>query len=364
MDNQAIRQESTSPSTSAFRPIMPSSTPPKILPRPESLRLSSDQSWIRIPSKRPMKGPNEDVIKLPGVNSTNDLRIRRKEQNRAAQRAFRERKERYVKELEDKIKEIKAAHAIQVAQLEKENQELKSALKRLQNASPEAASPPNKKQRKRSLSPVGDISSPQSSGTQSPINASSINTPPASTSPRNISPGTASPMHASPINTSPTPRIPSSAVACIRDKDGISFCERLKEEVCSRAYNQLLTEPLFDSHGFLNETISSHPVPIVTTDEEGNECRKSEIFNKMEQDLTDHFLPAQHDASALHKADGFISCSEVWAKISTHPRFEEFDVDELCDEIRKRAKCSRNGPVFEEHDVIEVLETMEAKLKS
>ncbi|OBZ87625.1 hypothetical protein A0J61_04341 [Choanephora cucurbitarum] len=352
MDNQAIRQESTSPSTSAFRPIMPSSTPPKILPRPESLKLNNDQSWIRIPSKRPMKGPNEDVIKLPGVNSTNDLRIRRKEQNRAAQRAFRERKERYVKELEDKIKEIKAAHAIQVAQLEKENQELKLALKRLQNTSPEAASTPNKKQRKRSLSPVGDISSPQFSDTQSPINAS-----PVSTSPR-----TASPMRTSPINTSPTPRIPSSAVACIRDKDGISFCERLKEEVCSRAYNQLLTEPLFDSHGFLNETISSHPVPIVTTDEEGNECRKSEIFNRMEQDLTDRFLPTQHDASALHKADGFISCSEVWAKISAHPRFEEFDVDELCDEIRKRAKCSRNGPVFEEHDVIEVLETMEAKL--
>ncbi|KAI8346743.1 hypothetical protein BD560DRAFT_358975 [Blakeslea trispora] len=329
MDNQPIRQKSDSPS-SAFRPIMPSNTPPKILPRPDSLAFNSDQSWISMPLKKSLKN-EKDKLKLTGGNPTNELRVRRKEQNRAAQRAFRERKERYVKELEDKIKEIKAAHAIQVAQLEKENQELKSALKRLQSTSSESLTSPNKKQRKRSLSPIGDQSSPPSSNNQSPL------------------------------LSLPTPRIPSSAVACIRDKDGISFCERLKEEVCSRAYNQLLTEPLFDSHGFLNETIASHPVPIVTTDEEGRERRKSEVFYEMEQALTDHFLPTQHDASTPHKSDGFISCSQVWAKISAHPRFDEFDVDKLCDEIRKRAKCSRNGPVFEEHDVTEVLETMGVK---
>ncbi|OAD66551.1 basic-leucine zipper transcription factor, partial [Phycomyces blakesleeanus NRRL 1555(-)] len=53
---------------------------------------------------------------------------RRKEQNRAAQRAFRERKEKYVKELEDKIRQIQAAHEVHVAQLQKENEELRAIL--------------------------------------------------------------------------------------------------------------------------------------------------------------------------------------------------------------------------------------------
>ncbi|KAI8057534.1 uncharacterized protein B0P05DRAFT_575123 [Gilbertella persicaria] len=314
---------------SSFRPIMPSTAPPPILPRPET--SSNDKSWLNttlnMSSNIKDKGPSNA---LPSA----DLRVRRKEQNRAAQRAFRERKERYVKELEDRIKEIEAAHAIKVAQLEKENEELRAALRHFQSQETTYSMSPNKKKgQKRSLSLVDDHSSPPSfSDTQSPV----ITTPPTTLQ-----------------------RVPSSAVACIRDKDGISFCERLKEEVCSNAYNQLLTEPLFDSHGFLNETIASHPVPIVTS-EAGRERSKSEIFNEMQQALTDHFL--QNSSPTV--ADDFISCSEVWAQISAHPDFDQFDVEELCDEVRKRAKCSRTGPVFEEHDVTEVLEVMESRLKS
>ncbi|CAO3671732.1 unnamed protein product [Rhizopus stolonifer] len=136
-----------------------------------------------------------------------DHHSRRKEQNRAAQRAFRERKEKYVKELEDKIGMICAAHASEVEKLKKENQELQSLLE--------------------------------------------------------------------------AQKAPESPVVCVRDKTGISFCERLKEEVCSNAYNQLLTEPLFDSQGYLNETVTEHPVPIVTS-----MMRRSRIFDQMEQSLS------------------------------------------------------------------------------
>ncbi|KAG2183870.1 hypothetical protein INT44_008881 [Umbelopsis vinacea] len=61
-----------------------------------------------------------------------DIKQKRKAQNRAAQRAFRERKERYVKELEEKIKSIEHAHLLSTSQLMKENQQLKSIIQRLQ----------------------------------------------------------------------------------------------------------------------------------------------------------------------------------------------------------------------------------------
>src|SRR6266498_5356199 len=53
---------------------------------------------------------------------------KRKAQNRAAQRAFRERKERYVKELENKIKELESVSAKSA----QENQQLKTLVEQLQ----------------------------------------------------------------------------------------------------------------------------------------------------------------------------------------------------------------------------------------
>ncbi|PHZ12120.1 uncharacterized protein RHIMIDRAFT_190481, partial [Rhizopus microsporus ATCC 52813] len=59
-------------------------------------------------------------------------KIKRKEQNRAAQRAFRERKERYVRELEKKFKQFQDKHAAAIHQLLQENQYLRSVICRLE----------------------------------------------------------------------------------------------------------------------------------------------------------------------------------------------------------------------------------------
>jgi len=55
--------------------------------------------------------------------------LKRKEQNRAAQRAFRERKEKHVKDLEDKVAQLEAKTETQAA----ENENLRDMLGRLQN---------------------------------------------------------------------------------------------------------------------------------------------------------------------------------------------------------------------------------------
>lgn len=316
-------------STITYRPIAPSSAPQKILPRPETFdddkrKWSStfqDSEHSPILSKR--RTSNSSLGSTENVSSAADQRTRRKEQNRAAQRAFRERKERYVKELEDKIKQIEVDHAIRIAQLEKENTDLISTLKSIQGELARLKG-----------GQAGQTTSPPYSEAQSPSNSTN-STPKISPSARTI------------------PRVPSSAVACIRDKDGVSFCERLKEEVCSNAFDRLLTEPLFDSHGFLNETVSNDPVPIVTFT--GKQHKMSEVFNKLEQSLTENFVS---EKEADYDCTDLISCSQAWQRIAKHPMFDRFNVDELCDELRRRAKCSRTGPVFEEYEVKEVLDLM------
>lgn len=150
----------------------------------------------------------------------------------------------------------------------------------------------------------------------------------------------------------------TSAVACIRDKDGVSFCERLKEEVCSNAYKQLLTEPLFDEFGILNETVSDHPVPIVT-----NSDSKSDMFFELEQYLNEKFSSSPHESASVNSQVDLISCSEVWKQFSNHPSFEKFNKDDLCDRLRQIAKCSQSGPVFDDREVQAVMEFMLMKLE-
>ncbi|KAG9087739.1 hypothetical protein FRC06_002380, partial [Ceratobasidium sp. 370] len=68
--------------------------------------------------------------KSGGATASDETRLaKRKEQNRAAQRAFRDRKEKHVKDLEDKIRELEQKFSTS----ETENTNLKDLLKRLQN---------------------------------------------------------------------------------------------------------------------------------------------------------------------------------------------------------------------------------------
>ncbi|KAG8688472.1 hypothetical protein FRC08_011419 [Ceratobasidium sp. 394] len=82
--------------------------------------------------------PQDDAKKPParrksgGATVSDESRLaKRKEQNRAAQRAFRDRKEKHVKDLEDKIRELEQKFSTS----ETENTNLKDLLKRCVNKS-------------------------------------------------------------------------------------------------------------------------------------------------------------------------------------------------------------------------------------
>ncbi|RCI01052.1 hypothetical protein CU097_013066 [Rhizopus azygosporus] len=91
----------------------------------EDYSQESDSSINKRPGRKPM--PDEELS-----DSEQDPKIKRKAQNRAAQRAFRERKERYVKELEAKLKQVQDTHLVATAQLIRENHQLRSIIYRLE----------------------------------------------------------------------------------------------------------------------------------------------------------------------------------------------------------------------------------------
>ncbi|KAH9964504.1 hypothetical protein BC827DRAFT_1187508 [Russula dissimulans] len=146
----------------------------------------SQKSSKKAPSRR-KSGTSQDETRL----------LKRKEQNRAAQRAFRERKEKHVKDLEDKVAELEAKSS----SAETENQQLKELLKRLQdenvslrNTSFTFSAPRNGDPTDRSFSsfasspssvftPASHLPSPSSSGAPQSVtsqpSSSSLDTPSA-----------------------------------------------------------------------------------------------------------------------------------------------------------------------------------------
>ncbi|KAF9137342.1 hypothetical protein BG015_002749 [Linnemannia schmuckeri] len=90
--------------------------------------LSHDNSTRDSSSQPPTK-----TRKKPGRKPNPASPAVRKEQNRAAQRAFRDRKERHLQQLENMIKELKDTHHHAGVRFQRESQQLKSIIESLQS---------------------------------------------------------------------------------------------------------------------------------------------------------------------------------------------------------------------------------------
>ena len=51
------------------------------------------------------------------------------------------------------------------------------------------------------------------------------------------------------------------------------------------------------------------------------------------------------------KEGSLLRCSEIWDRITTHPKYSDIDVDGLCSELMAKAKCSERGVVINAEDV-------------
>ncbi|CEP18151.1 hypothetical protein [Parasitella parasitica] len=275
-----------------------------------------------------------DLLSDSSMFQGGDQKQRRKEQNRAAQRAFRERKERYVKELQIKIKEMEKKHHDELARVNQENDSLKSLVKKMEveiytlKGAAMAFNMSISKLREAGLdvqttSIIRDTPSPPQSVDRHP-------SPPARP------------------NEKQNPC--SSAIATLRDKDGYSTTDR----------HSSISDSLFDSVSQYNTTYAVYNPQRHPSDDdltiEDDEQPHSASFAEPEVSRFEHKVDPMINSGAK-----MIPCSQIWERLSQHPNFDEFDMDELCKELKKKAICSGTGPVIPESELQEVLLRMDSR---
>lgn len=64
----------------------------------------------------------------------------------------------------------------------------------------------------------------------------------------------------------------------------------------------------------------------------------------------------ENDDEVVPAPEKTFKCSEIWDRITSHPRYTEIDIDGLCVELKTKAKCSERGVVVNASDVNAILE--------
>ncbi|KAM9939017.1 hypothetical protein OXX80_001492 [Metschnikowia pulcherrima] len=125
--------------------------------------------------------------------------------------------------------------------------------------------------------------------------------------------------------------------------------------------------------GLVSEESAYDPYNSVNTDFNFNEFVKSSYAgseSSQNNSLVDGNKPASSVTSfnspAILEGDEkeevvpapaeTLKCSEIWDRITAHPRYTEIDIDGLCSELKSKAKCSEQGVVLNADDVSTLIE--------
>ncbi|CAI5758697.1 unnamed protein product [Candida verbasci] len=90
----------------------------------------------------------------------------------------------------------------------------------------------------------------------------------------------------------------------------------------------------------------------INTNYNFNEFVKSSIPNE-EKDENNNNDP---DNEVVPAPESTMKCSEIWDRITAHPKYTELDIDGLCNELKAKAKCSEQGVVINTKDVNQLLQ--------
>jgi hypothetical protein len=110
-----------------------------------------------------------------------------------------------------------------------------------------------------------------------------------------------------------------------------------------------------------------HPAPFFASPRKSPTIRDG-LFNAIDNSYEEHENFAQPETKRFdHTPDPItltgaklIPYTQIWEKLSEHPNFDEFDMNELCEELKKKARCSGTGPVIPETELNVVLKRMDA----
>lgn len=311
-------------------------------------------------------GSIETEKKKPGRKPiVDEPTTKRKAQNRAAQRAFRERKENHVKELEARVAQLEEQNNSQSV----ENAYLKAQLARIRKASedfplPEdgaftfAVPPPNSLPRSNTASSTspGLSSKDSPSWKRNPSECPSLSSgnSPLSSSEKDFNAATmplfsrafTNESTSSAGNFSQTSKDYMNAKTTFQDieQDNKLFFNNLlspSRDVDFGAFNPMeyrdnsgaldfdapLFDPTFNAFDFEPE------LPDFTF--------QSAIKAPQYEPEIEPAVPAQVSSTNLERQSQ-VECKEVWRKIVAHPKFDSFDIDELCQKMKDQAKCSQS----------------------
>ncbi|KAI8081852.1 uncharacterized protein B0P05DRAFT_538314 [Gilbertella persicaria] len=240
---------------------------------------------------------------------------KRKAQNRAAQRAFRERKENHVRVLEERVKDLEKQLDLQNnTSLVVENEQLKNIVKRL------------KDENARLLGHTASFDLPLSSQTQDGARPQKIVR--SSFSSNNNS-------DASPVSHFDS--LSSNYSTSSRSNTPPPSRQLTIDDILGVDQSSLPSNALIDHSELLGLS--------------GDQLKSSDYSTQLDDILNQHRFPFTTDPSQfdffypLHTQDALEptpekkNIAQTWDKISEHPRFGEFDMDSLCDEMKKKATC-------------------------
>ncbi|KAK3824287.1 MAG: hypothetical protein J3R72DRAFT_458251 [Linnemannia gamsii] len=125
--------------------------------------------------------------------------------------------------------------------------------------------------------------------------------------------------------------------------------------------HDLLNDPLLDyTHAFVNAGVVSPPVhglgpnshsssPITT---KAAPVPMPVLFPEPEEPKDGE---VKHTLPPLTEGEQTIPCPQAWEQLAKHPNFDDADIDELCAELKSKAKCSGHGPVIPVSEVDKVM---------
>lgn len=73
-------------------------------------------------------------------------------------------------------------------------------------------------------------------------------------------------------------------------------------------------------------------------------------------DADDEVDEDDENAMVPAKEEKYLKCSEIWDRVTSHPKYTELDIDGLCSELRTKAKCSDKGVVLETDDFNQIFQ--------
>ncbi|CCE65186.1 hypothetical protein TPHA_0K00520 [Tetrapisispora phaffii CBS 4417] len=101
---------------------------------------------------------------------------------------------------------------------------------------------------------------------------------------------------------------------------------------------------------------------LADDDDDEDEVDESLIKNNLvtEECMDDAQAKSQlcdkYKNTVIRAEDGsYLKCSQVWSRLTEHPKYSELDIDGLCTELMLQAKCSEKGVVVESRDVQKAL---------